>query len=197
MSRREMARQLAFVPQAQESDGNFAVADLVAMGRTPYLGRFSPMDATDQAAIDAAVAATNIQPLLDRQVGSLSGGERQRVLLARALAQTTPILLLDEPTANLDLFHELVAVQMLASLAGQGKTIVAVLHDVNLAARYCDRLLLLSEGRLVAFGPPAETLTSAALREVFRIDAPIRTHAPTGAIVVETAHANPIDPYGK
>lgn len=171
MSRREIAQKVAFVPQLQEVFFDFPVADVVAMGRTPYQGRFRPMDKADRFAIDAAVAATGIESILGRNIRTLSGGERQRVLLARALAQETPLLLLDEPTANLDLAHELEALELLRGLCDRGKTVVAVLHDVNLASRFCDRLLLLKSGRSVAIGSPIEVLTAKRLAEVFGVHA--------------------------
>lgn len=169
LSRREMARHIALLPQIAELPFGFTVRDVVAMGRTPHLGRFQPMRAADHEAVSAALQATETAELAERPVTELSGGEAQRVFLARAFAQQTPILVLDEPTTNLDLFHERTLLDQVQRRQQQGAAVIAVLHDLNLAARYSDRILLLSAGRVAALGNPTETLTPTLLQQIFRL----------------------------
>jgi iron complex transport system ATP-binding protein len=184
LSRRAIARHVAFVPQDTALDVAFTTRDIVAMGRNPYLGRFQPETAADQAAIEWALAATSTQHLTARWVQELSGGERQRVMLARALAQQAPVLLLDEPTANLDVAHQLDMLSQVRSVVHDDRCALMALHDFNLAARFCDRILMLANGRLVAQGKPAEVITEPHLATYFHIRAKVRWEPDIGALVV-------------
>jgi iron complex transport system ATP-binding protein len=160
------------------------------MGRLPHLGRFRPEGPADVAAIEDAMARTATTPYAERLVSELSGGERQRVVLARAIAQSTDVLLLDEPTASLDVEHQLEVIRLIRTLVEAGKAAAIALHDLSLAARFADRVVVLSEGRIAAEGPPAEVITEELLSRHFRIRARIE-HAPEGVVVVPIA---PIDP---
>lgn len=171
LSRAEIARRAAFLPQGARSDFAFTCREIVAMGRTPWLGRFRPEGDADRAAIAEAMRRTESEPFAGRSVIELSGGERQRVFLARAIAQGAPVLVLDEPNANLDLLHAFHLVDLVRDHARRGAAAIAALHDLNLAARVCDRILVLKEGRGVALGPPATVLTADLLASVFGVRA--------------------------
>lgn len=173
LSRRRLARVMALVPQDLEIGFAFRVREVVAMGRYPYLGRFQVAGAADLAAMEAAMAVTGVDLLADRTIDTLSGGERQRVLIARAIAQQTPVVLLDEVTANLDLSHQLEVLELAARMAAEGRLVVAAIHDLAMASRYCDRLLLLGDGRLRVDGSARDVLTPAHLRRFFGVDATI------------------------
>ncbi|MDH5492498.1 MAG: ABC transporter ATP-binding protein, partial [Myxococcales bacterium] len=149
----------------------FTVREMVAMGRTPHRGRFRPEGEADRGAIEAAMRHADLLGMEERPYWALSGGERARVLLARALAQAAPILLLDEPTASLDLRHAFELLELVRSRAEAGLAALAALHDLSFAARFCDRLLVLDGARIVAEGPPEEVLTKALLAEVFGVRA--------------------------
>jgi iron complex transport system ATP-binding protein len=169
----QRARLLGYVPQHSRLDFPFPVAEVVLSGRNPYIGRFRTEQATDKEAAARAMARMNIAPLMDRQILTLSGGEWQRVLIARSLAQEPRVLLLDEPTANLDLHHQHVMLGIARDLAAEGLTVIAAIHDVTLAARYCHHLAVLAGGRIVTTGTPADVLTPALLADVFAVDAEI------------------------
>jgi iron complex transport system ATP-binding protein len=171
--RTRAARLLGYVPQHSRLDFPFIVADVVLSGRNPYIGRFRTETVADKAAAESAMAQTEIAHLAGRNILTLSGGEWQRVLIARALAQEPHILLLDEPTANLDLHHQHALLGLARSLAADGLTIIAAIHDVTLAARYCDMLAVVADGRIVTTGTPAAVLTPALLAEVFAVDVEI------------------------
>jgi iron complex transport system ATP-binding protein len=171
LARREVARLASFVPQGFTTDFAFSVRELVAMGRTPWLGRFQPEGERDRKAIARALAATDLEALAGRPFPELSGGERQRVVLARALAQETPVLVLDEPTASLDLLHAFRLLEIVRARVDEGAAAIAALHDLALAARFCDRMVVLHRGRVHAAGKPADVLTPDVLREVFGVDA--------------------------
>ena len=164
--RRELARRLGVVPQVPELPAAFSARSVAAMGRAPHLGFFASEGPEDRAVIEAAMRRTDAWRFRDQPVGSLSGGERQRVVLARALAQQPDWLLLDEPTAHLDLRYQAELMRHAARLAGEGLGVVAVLHDLNQAAR-CDRVLLLDRGRIVADGSPEEVLSEPLLERSF------------------------------
>lgn len=182
-SARELSRHLALVPQEQLAARGFTAGEVVLMGRYVHLGRFEREGEKDFAAARGAMAATSTLPLGDRDVATLSGGERQRVQVARGLAQQTETLLLDEPTASLDIAHQLELMELLRRLAhGEGKAVAAVLHDLELAARWCDRLVVVGGGRVVADGPPAEVLTPRLLRDVFGVAAGVYRDAATGSL---------------
>ena len=182
---KEVARTLGLLPQSPLAPEGIAVADLVGRGRHPHqklLARWSPHD---YEIVARSLAATGIESLADRSVDELSGGQRQRVWIAMALAQETDILLLDEPTTFLDVAHQVEVLDLLTDLnRDRGTTIVMVLHDMNMAARYADHLFALREGRLVASGAPSDIVTSDLIREVFDLDALVVTDPVSGAPIV-------------
>jgi iron complex transport system ATP-binding protein len=178
-NRRELARQVGVVAQIEELFFPFTVRELVGMGRYPHLGAWQAERAEDRAAIDRALERCDVQDLQTRTLQRLSGGERQRVRLARALAQEPGTLVLDEPTASLDLGHEMALFELLASLREQdGATIVAATHNLNLAARYATQILLLADGAILACGSPADVLVAARIQDIY--DWPVRVHAHPG-----------------
>ena len=183
MTRRERARHVALVPQDTQVPFPFSVAELVLMGRTPHLGFLGFETAQDLEIARAALARMGIEALADRSVLTLSGGERQLAMVARALAQQPALLLLDEPTAFLDLRHRLEVLTVVRELAAAGTGALVVSHDLGVAARFCDRLVLLGGGRVLANGPPREVLAPDSLRAAFGIEDDVIT-APDGAPVV-------------
>ncbi|AZS89367.1 ABC transporter ATP-binding protein [Streptomyces griseoviridis] len=165
---KELARTLGLLPQSPVTPEGITVLDLVGRGRHPHQRAFSRWTSRDDAAVAAALEATRTTDLMDRSVDELSGGQRQRVWIAMALAQQTDLLLLDEPTTFLDISHQIEVLDLLTDLnRTRGTTIVMVLHDLNLAARYADRLVALAAGRLHASGTPAEVLTQDTVRAVY------------------------------
>ncbi len=164
---REVATLLALLPQSPLAPEGVTAADLVGRGRYPHQGLLRRWTAADDDAVAAAMAATDTLDLADRPVAELSGGQRQRVWIAMALAQETDLLLLDEPTTFLDVTHQVEVLDLLTDLNRRGATVVAVLHDLNLACRYADHLVLMRAGAVVAAGPPAEVITAASVTEVF------------------------------
>ncbi len=168
---KDLARTIGLLPQQPVAPEGIAVADLVGRGRHPHQRLFRSWTEADDRAVTEALSATGVLDLADRAVDELSGGQRQRVWIALALAQETDILLLDEPTTFLDVAHQIEVLDLLVDLnRARGTTIVMVLHDINLAARYADHLFALREGRLVASGPPAQIVTSDLVQEVFALD---------------------------
>ena len=171
---KEVARRLAMLPQGPSTPEGLTVEDLVWHGRYPHQGFLGSKTADDAAAVEWALEQTRLVDFTDRQLDSLSGGERQRAWVAMALAQQTPILLLDEPTTFLDLGHQLEVLELLQTLnEGSGITIVMVLHELNQASRYSDTMIAMSAGEIWARGTPAEVLTETLLREVFGVDAAV------------------------
>lgn len=162
-----IARTVGYLSQTVEVEFGFTVRDLVALGRHPHRGRFEPFRPHDDEAVTRALAATETLDLADRSVQKLSGGERQRVLLARVLAQEPTILLLDEPTAHVDWSFQETVFALVRRWVGTHRGVIAVVHDLRLAARHCDRLVLLAEGRVVAAGPPHDVLTPEHLGHAF------------------------------
>ena len=162
------------------------------MGRSPHLAPLSMETGRDSLIVGDAMARTGILHLADRPIDSLSGGEFQRVLIARALAQEPRVLLLDEPTAHLDLRYQREIMGLLFALCRSGLALVAALHDVNLAAEYCDRLVLLSGGRIAAMGTPAQVLEEPTLEKVFEIPVRVATQPGSGRPYVFAAKAAPI-----
>nr|WP_274326198.1 ATP-binding cassette domain-containing protein [Halosimplex aquaticum] len=178
------SRRIATVPQDTTVAFEFAVEDVVEMGRTPYHGRFGGDPDADEA-VERALDRTETAQFRDRSVASLSGGERQRVVLARALAQGTPALLLDEPTASLDVNHQVRTLELVRDLVdSEGKAALAAIHDLDMAARFCDRLAVLADGDLLAVGPPAEVLTAEHLGTAFDTDAAVLPNPVTGTPAV-------------
>ncbi|MGC4251120.1 MAG: ABC transporter ATP-binding protein [Sphingobium sp.] len=171
LSRREVAKQIAYLPQGQTLHWPLAVERLVALGRLPHLGPLSRLTSADEALIDAALARADVLHLKGRIATELSGGERARVLLARALAVGAPALIADEPLASLDPGHQIDVMELLSGEARSGALVVTVLHDLGMAARYCDRLVLMDCGEIVADGPAEEVLTRAHLARVYGVDA--------------------------
>jgi iron complex transport system ATP-binding protein len=170
----ERARQIAYLPQGHVFHWPMPVADIVALGRMPR-GAFSGLAAADRAAIARAMAATGVADHADRPVTALSGGERARVALARVLASEAPIILADEPTAALDPRYQLIVLAILRRHAEAGGAVLAVLHDLGLAARQASRILVLDHGTVAADGPPRDVLTKARLAAVFGVNAQIVT----------------------
>ncbi|MGY2067654.1 ABC transporter ATP-binding protein [Blastococcus sp. SYSU DS0619] len=171
MPAKELARTLGLLPQSPIAPEGITVADLVGRGRHPHQGVFTRWRPEDDAAVAAALDATQTTELADRAVDELSGGQRQRVWIAMALAQQTDLLLLDEPTTFLDVSHQIEVLDLLTDLnRARGTTVVMVLHDLNMAARYADHLIALTSGRLHAAGDPADVLTEECVRAVFGLD---------------------------
>jgi len=180
-SRRELARRVGVVPQVEELAFPLSVRELVAMGRYPHLGPWRSAGPPDREAVDEAMARCDILDMASRPMDSLSGGERQRARLARALAQRPDTLVLDEPSAALDIRHEMEIFERLRRLADDdGVTVLLVTHHLNLAARYAPRLLLLDRGRPAAEGAPDDVLTHANVRRVYRWPVAITRHAGPG-----------------
>ena len=164
-------RACAWMPQARDIAWPVSVETLVALGRTPHLGGLQGMRDADRAHVDAALSAMGLEPLRHRTATRLSGGEQAMALIARALAQDTPLLMADEPIAGLDPANQISTMQVFADLARAGRAVIVSLHDLGLAARHCTRLILLGEGRLVADGPPEAVLTPENLARVFHVSA--------------------------
>jgi iron complex transport system ATP-binding protein len=168
MRPREVARQVAVVPQEGPIPVGLVVREMVGLGRTPYARLLLGPTAHDREMVDWALAAAGVDELAERFVDELSGGERQRVILARALAQEPRLLLLDEPTANLDLHHQVAMLELVRGLTCErGLAVLAAVHDLQLAALYCDRVALMHAGRIVSQGPPEAVLTEPLLLEAF------------------------------
>jgi iron complex transport system ATP-binding protein len=183
MPRAGLARTIAYLPQGQALHWPLSVDRLVALGRLPHLAPFSRLSDADRVAIDRAMVLADIAGLRDRDATELSGGERARVLLARALAVEAPVLIADEPLASLDPGHQLEVMELLRAQANAGVLVIAVLHDLGMAARFCDRLLLLDRGRLVIADTPANVLTTDRLEAVYGIEAWIGTVGGAPSIV--------------
>lgn len=177
LSRREIARRAAFVPQDTAVPFAFPVEDVIHMGRFPHLGRFQVEGPDDQRAVAEAMRITETEHLSGRPVNELSGGERQRVFLARALAQSPKLLALDEPISNLDLVHQIETLMVVREMASGGRGAIVAMHDLSLASRFCDRILLLSGGRIVAEGQAAAVFTPENLRAHFGIEARVECMA--------------------
>ncbi|MGK9269890.1 ABC transporter ATP-binding protein [Williamsia muralis] len=178
---KQLARTLGLLPQSPIAPEGITVADLVGRGRHPHQGMFARWSKEDDSAVAEALDATETAALADRPVDELSGGQRQRVWIAMALAQHTDLLLLDEPTTFLDVSHQIEVLDLLTDLNQQrGTTIVMVLHDLNMAARYSDHLIALADGTLHAAGKPAEVLTEDTVRAVFGLESQVITDPTSG-----------------
>lgn len=171
LARREVARAVAVAQQGGELPEGFRVREIVAMGRSPHLGLFGAEGARDRQVVDWAMDQVGVGNLSNESVNRLSGGEKQRVVLARVLAQEPRFLLLDEPTTHLDLRHQVELVRHVRDQAAAGLGVLVVLHDLNLAARSCDRLVVLAARKIAACGPPRNVLTGGLLREVYGVEA--------------------------
>jgi len=171
MATKDIATKLGILPQTPTAPEGITVADLVARGRYPHQKWFRQWSKEDEAVVARAMEATNTSELAERSVDELSGGQRQRVWIALALAQGTPLMLLDEPTTYLDLAHQVEVLDLLADLnETEGRTVVLVLHDLNLACRYAHHLIAMKAGRIVAEGAPADVITPTIVAEVFDLD---------------------------
>ena len=182
MGIKDLAKIVAVVPQNLHVDFNFSVEDVVLMGRTPHLGRFEFESDRDFEIAFKAMKIVGCDHLIGRTVGEISGGELQKVIIARALAQEPKILLLDEPTAHLDINHQIEIMNVLKKLAESGVLVIAVIHDVNLALQFCSKLILMKEGRIVAFGEPEDVVTF--IKDIFDVDLVIRRNPITGKFYV-------------
>jgi len=185
MPTREVARLLGILPQSPIAPEGITVGDLVALGRHPHQAWYRQWSSDDEQAVAEALAWTELSELADRPVDTLSGGQRQRAWISMALAQGTDLLLLDEPTTYLDLAHQIDVLDLVERLHAEwGRTVVMVLHDLNLAARYADRLVAMRDGRIVASGPPAEVLTPDLLEQTFSLRAQVLQDPVTGTPMV-------------
>lgn len=178
LKRRDIAKQMAFVPQSIDLPFAFTAEEIVMMGRNPYLGPFQLASSKDKEIVTQALLTTDITHLKDRKVNQLSGGEKQRVIIARALAQQCECILLDEPIASLDICHQLETLNLIRSLTEHGKLAITAIHDLNLAAAYCSRLILIGKNQkgdigIVADGSPKDVLTTQNLKHYFNIKADI------------------------
>lgn len=169
IGRARLARIASFLPQDREIAWPLSVESVVALGRTPYLAPMAGLTDRDRDEIERAIEITDVAHLRDRTVSTLSGGERARVLMARVLAQATPVLIADEPIAALDPGHQIALLETFDELAQAGRTIIVSLHEVALAARWCRRLVLLGDGRVAADGPPADVLTPEIFADVYGV----------------------------
>jgi iron complex transport system ATP-binding protein len=181
---KQVARRLGLLPQAPVTPAGITVEALVRRGRFPHHGLLRGWSSGDTDAVEAALSRTELLHLRTRMVDELSGGQRQRAWIALALAQDTPLLLLDEPTTYLDLRHQLDVLDLLAGLAHDGRTVLAVLHDLNQACRYADHLLVMKDGRLVATGAPTDVLTADLVRDVFDLPCLVIDDPVTGTPLV-------------
>lgn len=181
MPRRDRARQVAFVEQSAATEERLSVLDVVALGRIPFEAAWqSAPSPEDDAILAAALEETGMTGFAHRRFNTLSGGEQQRVHVARALAQQPRLLLLDEPTSHLDIRAQLQLLALLRRKAAEGMTVLLALHDLNLAVRFCDHLVVLDAGKLAAQGPPHAVLTPALLEAVYGVRARLVADAPTG-----------------
>ena len=184
LSGRERALLVSMVPQNPELPRGATALEVTLMGRNPHLGLLAWESTADVDVAIEALRMTDAEELADRPVHQLSGGERQRVAIAMALAQQTPVVLLDEPTANLDLAYQPAIMRLLRELAEAGKTVVTAVHDLTLAGQFCDSVALVGGGRVVACGPPEKTLTPEAIRQVYGAETLVLEHPETGKPIV-------------
>ncbi|WP_157000781.1 ATP-binding cassette domain-containing protein [Agromyces laixinhei] len=184
LRRRDRARRIALAEQETHDSPELRVDEVVALGRTPHLGAWSGPGDRDRTVVAEALALLGLESLASRGYGTLSGGERQRVNLARALAQEPELLLLDEPTNHLDVRAQLTSLELLRGLAESGRTVLAALHDLGLAAAYADHVIVLDGGRVVASGAPAVVLEPGLIREVWGVEAEVLEHPSTGRPII-------------
>ncbi len=180
-SNREYAREISYVPQNTNLEFEFSVMDIVLMGRSPYLGRFQTESTHDMDIARNAMEITNTWHLRKKNIGMISGGERQRVIIARALAQQTNVMLLDEPVSQLDIQHQIEILEILKNLTKDKKiSVILSLHDLNIAAQYCDEMILMDKGRIFKKGFPHEIILKENIRKVFGMEAHIMKNPLTG-----------------
>lgn len=171
IDRSSMSKMISFLSQSLTKDVDFTVYDVIAMGREPHRQYFKPLDGEDKKIIDEAMKITDCEHLKDKSITTLSGGELQRVMIARTIAQDTPWIILDEPVSSLDVKHQAQIMTMLSRLHAQkNKTVIAILHDINLASRFCTRLILLKDGKIIAEGPTKEVLTAENLKRAYDME---------------------------
>lgn len=173
--RKLLARELAVLPQHTNITFDFTVQDYVMMGRTPHKGWLEGENAADRALVKQIIQDLDLEGLVDRTLPSLSGGERQRVVLAQALVQDTAVLLLDEPTSHLDIYHQFDLLKRIRRFVAAGKTVLVVFHDLSMAARFTDQLLVLKDGKLVTQGKTSDVLDEQLIKDVFRMSASVNT----------------------
>ena len=179
--KKDVAKRSAVVPQTNEIHFSFTVRDVVSMGRMPFQGMMSGESEEDKRIVDDAIRQTGLERLADRHINTMSGGERQRVIIARAIAQTPQIILMDEPTLHLDISMQFDALNLVYRLAKEnGLTVIIVSHDLPMVARYCDRILMIHDHKIHALGTPEEVLTPDNMRIVFNVDAELRYDEKTG-----------------
>lgn len=180
---RELAQEVALIPQTSLYFP-FTVRQVVELARTPFSSRLQKLSPSDLKIVEESMEATDVQHLAQRLVSDLSGGERQRVTIARAFAQQTGVLLLDEPTSHLDLEHQIRTCQLLQERSRQGALCVAVLHDLNLVASYCDYIFVLNHGELAREGSPQDVFTPALIQEIYNVTVPTLFHPETGRPII-------------
>lgn len=179
--KKDIAKKIAVVPQTNEINFAFTVRDIVAMGRIPFQSMLGGESKEDKRYIDDAIEQTGLAHLVDRHINTMSGGERQRVIIARAIAQTPKIILMDEPTLHLDISMQFDALNLVHRLAKKnGLTVAIVSHDLPMVARYCDRILMIHDHRIYAIGTPEEVLTPENMKVVFNVDAELQKDSKTG-----------------
>ncbi|PHR26474.1 MAG: iron ABC transporter [Desulfotalea sp.] len=173
-NKRDLAQHLALVPQEYDTGFGFSVEEVVLMGRHPYIPRFSSPSPNDWQRVNEAMRAIGISGMRDRYTSTLSGGQKQRTVVARALAQDTPLLLFDEATSSLDIKYTLQIFNLVKDLVkNQQRTVIAVMHNLNLAAAYCDEILIMDKGKIVSSGATAQTLTTEIIADVFGVESTI------------------------
>ncbi|RKS74785.1 iron complex transport system ATP-binding protein [Actinomadura pelletieri DSM 43383] len=193
---KKLARTLGLLPQSSIAPEGITVADLVSRGRYPHQSLLRQWSTEDERIVTESMEATGVQDLAERTVDELSGGQRQRVWIAMALAQQTPLLLLDEPTTYLDIAHQIEVLDLCARLHEEGRTVVAVLHDLNSAARYATHLIAMRDGRIVAEGDPGSVVTAQLVEEVFGLPCRVIDCPETGSPLVVPAARTRINAVG-
>ncbi len=177
-SSKQIATMVGALQQENHVGFDFTVREVVEMGRFPHLSRFERHDADDDRAVEWALSVTDLESFSDRYVNQLSGGEKQRVFLALALAQEPDLLLLDEPTSSLDINYQIKIMETVCGLKQEGITVIAAIHDLNLAAHYADRIAMMSEGRIKVLGEPCQVLTQRNISETFGVDVEVKNSDP-------------------
>ncbi|HEU0103956.1 MAG TPA: ABC transporter ATP-binding protein [Mycobacteriales bacterium] len=191
---KEAARAVGLLPQSAQAPDGLTVGDLVRFGRTPHQGLLRQWSAADQVAVEDALAEADLAHLAERPVDTLSGGQRQRAWIAMAVAQDTPVLLLDEPTASLDLGHALEVFALLRRLADEGRTVVVVVHDLTSACRYADEIVALRDGRIIGQGAPRDLVTPELIAQLYDVEAVVVGDPVTGTPLVVPVRACPAVP---